>query len=351
MSTPKPLPIPILKIRYIQFLASISVMYIHAGNWQHFKLPESGWGPLLEHGLIFLSSWAVPFFFASSAFLFFRDFSFAQLLPKWKRRVTSLLVPYLLWNAIYYVYHAGVLRLPVLSDLLLTSPAPLTLETALHALFLHEYATVMWFIKVLIVFTLLAPLFYAVLRQKILGEVTLFGLFALMTLNVPFPIPGVSTSWNSLFFYALGAYLVLRRPSLAAWAPPPRARRAALFAIPLLLLSGYFCRTPPYFLLLITALWIVVDADRLRDRFAFSALFFVFGGHLLIMQVPEKLFVLLLPHTDAFAVLAYAAVPLVALPILLGVAYLLHKYLPGVFSLLTGGRGSKSAAKAQSIRD
>lgn len=324
-------------------------MYIHAGNWQHFRLPESGWGPTLEHGLIFLCSWAVPFFFASSALLFFRGFSFAQLVPKWKRRVTSLLIPYLLWNAIYYVYYAGVLRLPVLSGLLLTGPAPLTLETALCALFLHQYATIMWFIKVLTVFTLLAPLFYEIFRRRILSEATLLGLCTLMALNVPFPIPDVSTSWNSLFFYSLGTYLALRWPHFTAWTPSPRIRRAALFAVPVLLIFGYFCRTPLYFLLLAAALWVAVDEGSLHDRFAYSALFFVFGGHLLIMQVPEKLVVLLLPHTDAFAVLAYAAVPLVALPIILGIAYLLHKYLPGVFSLLTGGRGTKSAAEMKSI--
>lgn len=102
------------KIRLLSLICAIAVMYIHAENWSQFGFSESTAGYALQWKLIGLCSFAVPFFFTVSAYLFFRDFSWNRLLPKWKHRIFSLVVPYLLWNTIYFVYLALLSRVPLL---------------------------------------------------------------------------------------------------------------------------------------------------------------------------------------------------------------------------------------------
>ena len=58
---------------------------------------------------------AVPGFFMVSSYLFFRGFCWEKLIPKWRSRIRSLVLPYLLWNFLYYIGYVAATRLPGLS--------------------------------------------------------------------------------------------------------------------------------------------------------------------------------------------------------------------------------------------
>ena len=324
------------------FLAALAVLYWHAGNHAHFGLSEDSLAFRAEQGAIGLMMWAVPFFFGVSAYWFFRDFSLDQLLGKWKRRIKSLLIPYLLWNSLYYLYYAVFLRLGPVQRILMTAPAPLTLAEALKGIFLHEYLGVMWYIKLLMVFVLLAPLFYYAFRHRYLGGGLLAVLGILYALGLPFPENPISLNWESLFFYSAGVYLALCFPALPEKNIAPSTKWAARGGVILLvLLSACIGKPPAYTLLMSVLLFLSLPEPGGKEPFVFTTAFFLYAAHMMLMQLPEKALTLLLPHNDAGALITYGLAPLFTVGLAVGIAWALYRYLPGPYGLLTGGRGNR----------
>lgn len=154
---------------------------------------------------------AVPVFFVISGYLFFRFvevWTAAVYWQKMRRRVKNLLLPYIVWNLlmavklhqfdwdIFWVFwrQAGV-QVDWLGNLhLMTAPANMPL----------------WFLRDLMVVSLLTPLIYIGVRR--LG-LWLMGILAVFYLSGVYAfIPGLSA--YSVFFFTLGSFLGIRRLDL-----------------------------------------------------------------------------------------------------------------------------------------
>lgn len=333
---------PYRKIRFVSYIAALTVLYWHAGNWVQFGQGETSAAYSFEWSVISLCKWAVPFFFAASGYLFFHGFTMDKLLPKWKRRIKSLLVPYLIWNALYYLYYAVFLRIPFVQRVLMTEPVELSFSAALSGVFLHSCLGVMWYVELLMVFVLLAPVFYTLLRQRVLGGVCVLALFLLTAFSAPFPFSFAQMSWESLFFYAAGAYLGLCFPGLCARNVPRPPRAAALAGlIALIAFSAFVAMPSVYSALFIPLLWCAVDGARVRERFVYGTSFFLYASHMMLMQAPEKLQQLILPKTGSGAVAAYLTSPILTAALVLGLAYGMNRFAPRIYALLCGGRGGE----------
>ena len=115
------------KVYWLTFLFSLMVVWVHSFNGELFMgnpeaaLKVAGIERILGEKL---GQIAVPGFFMVSSYLFFRGFCWKKLLPKWRSRIRSLLLPYLLWNFLYYIGYVAATRLPGLSGVVGKSPIP-----------------------------------------------------------------------------------------------------------------------------------------------------------------------------------------------------------------------------------
>ena len=107
------------KITWMTFILSCLVVMIHSYNADLFINGE-GTGVFAEsvkqvQALVSLAvpSIAVPGFFIISSYLFFRDVSWGEIPDKMTRRVRSVLIPYIVWNTLYYFLFIVVSRIPV----------------------------------------------------------------------------------------------------------------------------------------------------------------------------------------------------------------------------------------------
>jgi len=326
------------KINLLRFVAIVCVLIAHSENYEQFGFLSGTLAFQVEHDVLASCEWVVSSFFMLSAMLFFRRFQWNQLLGKWKRRVQTLLVPYLLWNTIYFCMFALLPRIPFFAILINTPPAPLTFSGILSAVFLHEYAGFLWFIKVLILLTLLAPLFYLLFSKKYLAEIALAVLLR-FTFLPPFVFPAeLSMHWRFFFFYAVGAYVSLRVPDAARVTAPKPLRIALLCAIPLYAYAHTIFVSEWYSIAVIASLWFGIDAERVRDRATYETSFFVYLTHFLVFSVIKKIQYALVPHTEAWMLISYFSVAWIALLILIPLALLIRKRLPRAYSVLFGGR-------------
>ena len=326
------------KINLLRFVAIVCVLIAHSENYLQFGFLEGTFAFQVEHDVLASCEWVVSSFFMLSAMLFFRRFQWNQLLGKWKRRVQTLLVPYLIWNTIYFCMFALLPRIPLFAGLINTPPAPLTFSSVLSGIFLHEYAGFLWFIKVLILLTLLAPVFYVLFSKKYIAEISLGILFYLVQRSPsPFP-PVLSLHWRFFLFYAIGAYISLRAPDVARITAPKPLRIALLCAIPLYAYAHTIFVSEWYSVAVIASLWFGIDAERVRDRAVYATSFFFYLTHFLVFSVIKKIQYMLVPHTQVWMLISYFSVAWIALLILIPLALFVRKRLPKTYSVLFGGR-------------
>ena len=96
------------KITIYSFVMMMAVVFIHTYNLAVYQISEDSAGFarfVFCFESVAASLWgaAVPMFFMISGFLMFRNFTWDKLRSKYQTRFYTILIPYLLWNTIYYL--------------------------------------------------------------------------------------------------------------------------------------------------------------------------------------------------------------------------------------------------------
>lgn len=188
-----------------------------------------------EFSVIFHKFWiegicsiAVPAFFFISGFLFFtKEFSWKTYGSKLKRRIRTLLVPYLAWNLIALL----VVMIPHFNDYDFSIQNVLAVFVNTKYSFLHTEGSSpidypLWYIRDLMICCILSPLFYTIRKLNILIPVIFWILW---TCEVSLP---VGTSSISICFFTLGG--VIR-----VYGFPFKNHAFGYLAVSLLLMSIY----------------------------------------------------------------------------------------------------------------
>ena len=155
---------------------------------------------------------AVPVFFIISGYLFFanvNEWNLTVYKQKMLRRAKTLLLPYLIWNLLmaiklktfsWSMFWAYISKAGMQMDWLgcknwMTAPANMPL----------------WFLRDLMVVSLLTPIIYVVLRRWGRVVIPLLTLIYLSGIGA-FAVPGLSM--YAVYFFSLGAFLAIRKQDL-----------------------------------------------------------------------------------------------------------------------------------------
>lgn len=336
------------KVSVISFFLSILIMSIHCYNVHIYGLsaaedPLSRAAAHFEISANKLEAVCVPMFYVISGYLFFRGFTPEQLFPKWKRRIFTLLIPYVLWCTLSYLFYVLVSLIPPVAARV--NPESTKLPTLSFASWLSclrsATYTPLWFLSSLMVLTLLAPVIWLLFRNH-LKKVPTGIIFLLISFLIKEGIIRLHVPYN-VTNYFIGAYIGMNHPGL----PFRRAKKLSVYAgigILLVIISvftGLPQDTEIRNLLLIGLIWIFTDhfdLDREIPWF-FRISFFLYCAHLIPLTILDKLFLIAFGKGPVQALVSYVMNPPVITVFLTGVAFLLRKYLPGAWKLLTGSRG------------
>ena len=308
----------------------------------------------------FTRGFAIPAFFLISGYLFvngLQQLTAAIYRDKLRRRVNTLLVPYLLWNAIALIV-AIALTLPPLADYL---PGRADYYYSVKSCIWgfvgikpgnywpHDGS--LWFVRDLMIAVALMPLGYRLLRRcgaLMMAVLALFWLWAYT--YVPNSYAGF-ISPALMFFYG-GAYLNMRRVDIGSLSrralPYAAVAYVALAALCMALADGYPRLTAMVhninlvvFIVLAIGLsaWAVSRFTFRHLKFWASVSFFVYAAHVIIFYFYKPLvFSIIAPHTDVEVLLTLIAV-YVSIGALLPLLYAaLRRLCPAALAVLTGGR-------------
>lgn len=209
-----------LVIDNLRFPLAIFVVFIHCGIAELASTSESA--PILHVFLQVIDLTvriAVPCFFLISGYLFYQHLSewdWNTYGSKLKRRIYTLLIPYIIWNLIPFC----VDLLPQVAGMVTGRIAPINVAMYLRENFvgvfysgvdgLYPWDFPLWFVRDLMIMVLLSPIFYVIIKRTSVISILLLSIAFITEQWVD--VPGFSI--QAFLFYNIGAYFAINQRSM-----------------------------------------------------------------------------------------------------------------------------------------
>lgn len=315
--------------------------------------------------LMLICQVATSTFLLVAGFLFFRDgpVSWTQYREKLRSRFFSLLVPYVAWNLLgLLVFSSPSAGKYFVLGLEPGPGAQWTLASVTKAFAgwpLYPVNAPLWFVRDLILFVALAPIFNLIPRRLLpLGLACLCAYWLIGPLGV---VPGGVPRSFSLLFFAIGAWMGISRVSLR---PTPTTRPIAWLTTAALVISAAlgaaFAPTDPAARLLcdktarVAGTLLVVLAATLplpvspvwrMFRTLSPASFFLFAAHFCVLFFISMLVGHTLPRAshNGADLLLLLFVWFATVTLSLAGYFLMRRHAPSLLSVLDGKRSFRSA--------
>ncbi len=203
------------QVSWLMFIFSIFVIWVHSYNVDLFSGgSQDGIWSLADRIENFVSvglgQIAVPGFFLLSSYLFFRNFSWDKLPRKWKSRVFSVLIPYVVWNIIYYLGYMAASRLLAMRSVVGRDVIPFTVQEIWRAVSQYAYAPIFWYLYQLVFLIIVSPVIYALVKNRAIGLFWILGLVFAVHLHLDMRHPNT----DALLYYSVAAYFAVHRRGL-----------------------------------------------------------------------------------------------------------------------------------------
>ena len=336
------------KVTWFSFAFSLLVVWVHSYNAELFLGITPGMEMVYraEH---WIGDWfgqiAVPGFFMISAYLFYRDFAWEKLPGKWKRRIKSVLVPFILWNFIYYLGYVIGSRLPWMTDVVGKGIVPFTLPATVDAVIHYTYNYVFWYLFQLILLILLSPVLYPVLKNTWSRCLFMGALWVLAILEIQLPYVNV----DALIYYSWAASFALSSRKVQGVAERCGNERLAELGIGMIagaavsyrlgLGSGVVAAFVLCRLLAVSGLWLLVPGEKLPAAKDFMCHnFFLYATHFAFVRFINKSAAMMLPVNGWEPFVIYLFMPVLVLFVSTALGNILRRCLPAAWSLLNGYR-------------
>lgn len=350
-------------IEWLRFPLIMCVLLIHTqlGNImiQGQALVNQAEYPFFTHFSFLFSEeiarLAVPLFFFFSGFLFFRgsELTITSWFEKIRKRIKTLLVPYLIWNALYLLfYFLGEQVVPQM----FSGRYPSISDTSLFNLVTWFWNRAdgmpldqpLWFIRDLMVVNLFAYVIFRCIKRFRFDFLLFLGLLWLFDKDY-FPV-GVNPV--AFFFFSLGAYSKIMRIDLLK-----KIRTFGflslcvyLFIIVVLLfhcsedtLGLWLLHSVGKLFGMVAVLWLtsslIARFHWKENVFLSKSVFFLFAFHIVPLTLVIKFAFKVIPvYSEGTLLAIYLLSPAITAVVGLSLYALLKRYLPKLSVYLTGGR-------------
>lgn len=362
MSLEKMTPHLSKKIKVLSFFCILLVLYIHTYYNEGEKYESCMFlVSLLGQGISYM---AVPLFYLISGYLFFLGTEHKKvdvIFLKQKKRVRTLLVPYLIANAlnlVFYLMLPFVARYipsiqPFIAHNLLESAGNGWLDKLYFSFFSGPLAFQLWFVRDLLVLVLFSPLLYYILKYVCRSKTSCILLLCLLSPLVYFR--------PTAFLWAMGWFciggLIVMNPYISitnCCSRKPLGILSILVCFCLVLvkalsnigLINFEVRSAWIIISGIIGIWIIYDCLFMESRQAgvkllnlriYGYTFFIYLIHEPFINIFKKL-PLLISNTEWMIDFCYLIIPIVFAIIAMVVGAVLQKMFPKLYSTFTGGR-------------
>lgn len=331
------------RIRIFSFVLTVLVIWIHAVEpgfaWEGHAAGSGSLYRILQSLLgSYLGQVAVPGFFCMSGYLFFRN-GVPPFSAKLKSRARTLLIPYVLWNIVYYIIY------------MIAGRAEPGARQLADAVLNYRFNPVFWYLKELIIITVLTPLIYIFIKNKKAALFSAASVFAAACVYDRLPFHLVNE--DALFYYMTGAALALH----AGWSETDKRSMKALFGMGItgFLLCDLLNGSETAWIMIAGAimkricgvLGLFAAVSLASDRMPHTGMpwymkynFFVYAVHYLEIRLFRSALYCAFSGSvpDIAAALLYAVMPVLCIALSGALGGAAKRIVPGVYYIFTGGR-------------
>lgn len=366
----------------LRFPLAVAIIFIHSFGEPEVNVSDINWSSITGMDVYNLlrilfshviSHLAVPSFFLISGYLFFfnlKQWNKSVYLSKIRKRLRTLLIPYILWNLIPVLIVICIyLKNYILKGESLSGLSAYFEANGWWHMFwdcnrwgervnmfgMSNFMTgpvnlPLWFLRDLIVVSLCTPFIYWLIK-RIKG----YGIVVLGTAYLFRIWPSVSgLTITSLFFFSMGAYLSINRKNIIeefGRLKYPAYVSAFIIMIIMTIFDGSNTyvgyRIYPFFIVIgVCALFNLATKSvgskkyRKSNAILVNSAFFIYASHwFMILGKCQNFVEKLIPWNTPFALIGkYMLIPLVTAGLCLIIYCLMKRVFPKTLNILTGSR-------------
>lgn len=312
-------------IAILRFPLAFLVVLIHC-NYGGYK------SVVFNYSLQNLMFLAVPFFYIISGYNFTK--SNKTFKYRIKERLSTILLPYILWNTIAYIVSLRRIGFywPNWDNMVL-NPIDFPL----------------WYLRDLFILCMIYPLIW-ILITKLKGVV--FTIISIYLYTIEFSFPIIGLKYNSIFFFGMGIFIYkyLKHRNFKVVIPFLFEYFIYLFTITLFFLSVFYRKElfhvdgicfAIYILFAMCSITFILL--RLKDKFKYSEFpfnqgnkgFFIYCSHCILIS---GFVVYVLKQVNIYMEIKVFLAAIISTSICIIIYKILHRYSPSILKLLNGGK-------------
>lgn len=340
------------KIAILNAAAIVLVLLLHSYFLEAAEYPVAQ-NVQLFTGTNGISGVAVPLFYFISGVLFFKSVNRVKdCISGIRKRILSLLVPYMIWNVIFVGWYlvmsiipgiSGFINSDMLSHFSINTPI-----VSLDYLLLEPAGFHLWFLRDLILYVFLSPLIYvACKRFPLVAYLLIFVLFGgINRCGLPYFSAGAIVAMH----YGLGIFDkgIFKSRTLKFIFCMLFGAKCIMTMIPscgVILYNPYFQQIANMAGLI--SVWWIYDvmfrafsADTLEKTLLYTSKysFFIYLFHEPALNIIKKMGLFILGVNDMTLVVLYLISPILMTAIAIGVAIIIKNIVPKLYSIAVGGR-------------
>ena len=316
----------------------------------------------------FFAGQSVPIYYFISGYVFFLGIELTRkrYFRKLRNRVHTLLIPYLIWNSILIVCTI-VASLPCLSSFVINNYEPLNLTfprllwdfwdsgkgirprtTSISSFGIFPIDIPLWFVRDLMIVVLIAPVIWHMAKR--FGHMFVIVSGVLWFILSGIPMGHANQLSTAFFFFSWGGWMSIRGKDMTS-----EFGRYFKISIILYLMLGlgyvasvHLCPELTSTLKSLNKIaglvfaynmsaWMLRHGHCHVNSFLVASSFFIYVSHKTINSVILKiLFFAVKPSTDFTMICVFVSAITICVGILLGIFYLLRRFMPSLLYVLTG---------------
>lgn len=332
------------------YFGDVDIFHIDYANFHIYDLYN-----ILRVTVHEVSGLAVPCFFFFSGFLFFfkkDQFKEFRIIPKLKRRVKSLIIPFLIWNIIAFliIWLRSSIKM---HDFSFAGFISVLNENGWLRIFWDSSVRAgqsgapadmpLWYLRDLIIVEfVLSPFIFHLFRKKSRAIICLLGLLLTMCIGIYPDIPGLASA--AVFWYCLGALVSIHNFPVIEKAERLKGLLIIISILSLVTLvvlkgSGIPLRAIKLLFILSTMPLLFILTFKFGNKtsnFLIKmqlSVFFIFAAHMIVILGACRR---IISKFEPNLFMVYLIPPLLTVAICTSLYFLLHKFTPRLCNIING---------------